>query len=426
MGIGGASAIIAGVIAQAQPDLPDVGRPERADSPRTLGVILLSRIALNLQFRVVYPFLPAISRGLGIPLETAGLLLAVRSLVSMGSPLYGALADRRGRRPVMLAGLVALIAGAMAVGIAPGLGVALAAFALLGFSKAAYDPAAQAYLGDAVPYERRGRVLGIIELSWSLSWFIGVPVAGFLIAASGWRSVFWFIAGLGVIALLASWRLCRDCGQGTASIPAARSAVRPWRLPAWFTPRVSFVLCVSFLVILANELVFIVYGVWLETSFGLSVVAVGVASLVISLAELLAETASAGTVDRLGKRRAVFGGLILHLLSYLLLPRLAGTLGGALTGVFLMFLTFEFTVVAIIPLVSELAPEARGTVLALNLAVMALGRVIGALLGPRLWAAGGLAENALVSVGLLGIALLIWWLGVRERAVDSLTFRPDT
>jgi hypothetical protein len=33
-----------------------------------LGVILLSRIALNLQFRIVYPFLPAISRGPGVPL----------------------------------------------------------------------------------------------------------------------------------------------------------------------------------------------------------------------------------------------------------------------------------------------------------------------------------------------------------------------
>ncbi len=426
MGIGSTSAIIAGVIEQAKPDPGDAVRPERADSPRTLGVILLSRIALNLQFRVVYPFLPAISRGLGIPLETAGLLLAVRSLVSMGSPLYGALADRRGRRPLMLAGLVALIAGALLVGVAPGLAVALAAFALLGFSKAAYDPAAQAYLGDAVPYERRGRVLGIIELSWSLSWFIGVPVAGFLIAASGWRSVFWFIAGLGGVALLASWRLCRDCGRGAANRPVARTAPRPWRLPAWFTFRVLLVLAVSFLVILANEFVFIVYGIWLETNFGLTVMALGVASLVISLAELLAETASAGMVDRLGKRRAVLGGLIAHLLSYLLLLRLAGTLGGALTGVFLMFLTFEFTVVAIIPLVSELAPEARGAVLALNLAVMALARVIGALLGPRLWAAGGLATNALMSAGLLGAALLIWWLGVREGAEDPLTARPDT
>jgi predicted MFS family arabinose efflux permease len=88
--------------------------------------------------------------------------------------------------------------------------------------------------------------------------------------------------------------------------------------------------------------------------------------------------------------------------------------------------TFEFSVVAIIPLVSELVPEARGTVLAHNLAVMALGRVIDSLLAPRLWATGGLAANALVSAAMLCVAILIWWLGVREREADTLTFRPDT
>ena len=374
-------------------------------------MILLSRIALNLQFRVVYPFLPAISRGLGVPLETATLLPAIRSLVSMGSPLYGALADRRGRRALMLFGLVTLIVGAVLVGVAPGFGVAMIAFAVLGFSKASYDPAAQAYLGDAVSYERRGRVLGIIELAWSLSWFIGVPVAGFLIAKSGWRSVFWFIAGLGIVALLANWRVCPDCGRGRGRSDRPPLAVGSWKRPAWATPAVLLALIVPFLVILANENVFIVYGAWLETEFGLTVVELGVASLVISFAELLAETASAGLVDRLGKRRAVLGGLLCHFLSYLLLIRLAGTLVGALAGVFFMFLTFEFSVVAIIPLVSELVPEARGTVLALNMAVMAFGRVIGALLAPRLWASSGFGINAWVSAGMLCVAILIWGAG---------------
>jgi MFS family permease len=146
--------------------------------------------------------------------------------VSTASPIYGALADRHGRRVMMLAGLVALVVGAILVGMAPGLAVALVAFALLGFSKASYDPAAQAYLGDAAPYARRGRVLGIIELAWSLSWFIGVPAAGFLIAAAGWRAPFRFIAGLGAAALLATWRLCPECGRGAARQPAVPRTTR--------------------------------------------------------------------------------------------------------------------------------------------------------------------------------------------------------
>ena len=58
-----------------------------------------------------------------MPLETVSLLLAVRSLVSMGSPLYGALADRFGRRTLMLVGLVALVLGAIAVGMASTLAI---------------------------------------------------------------------------------------------------------------------------------------------------------------------------------------------------------------------------------------------------------------------------------------------------------------
>lgn len=382
-----------------------------ADSTRNLLVMLLARVALNLQFRVVYPFLPAISRGLGVPLETASLLLTVRSFVGALSPVYGLAADRYGRRPMMLVGLLALVAGAALTAWAPGLGIALLAFTLLGFSKAAYDPAMQAYVGDSVPYERRGRIMSLLELSWSLSWFVGVPIAGFVIARSGWRAPFVLIAGAGALALVALWRLCPHCGR--AASPIERTALLqgfrrvPWR-------RCLPLLAMTWLITLANENVFIVYGDWLEKQFGLAVAALGLASLVISVAELTAEFASAGFVDALGKRRSVIVGLILSIGAYLLLPRLAGSLGLALTGVVLMFLTFEFSIVASIPLISELAPEARGTVMALNVSAASLGRMAGSLSGPRLWAADGLPAVALTSALFALIAALIIWF-MREQ-----------
>ena len=205
---------------------PAVMTTDRPTSRRTLGVILLTRIVLNLQFRIVYPFLPAISRGLGVSLETASLLMTARATVGAISPLFGFLSDRYGRRTLMMSGLIALVAGSLLIGIAPTLGVALVAFVLLGLSKSSYDPAVLAYVGDAVPYARRGRVLGLLELSWALSWLIGVPAAGFLIAAAGWQAPFWIIAGLGVIGLVANSPAARAgrprlspsfalCGGGT-------------------------------------------------------------------------------------------------------------------------------------------------------------------------------------------------------------------
>jgi MFS transporter, DHA1 family, inner membrane transport protein len=384
------------------------GVAPRSGWHRTLAVILLSRFALNLQWRIVYPFLPAISRGLGVPLETASLLLTVRALAGMTSPIFGILADRRGRWASMIGGLAALALGAAFVSVAPSFSLVLGAFALLGLSKASYDPGLQAYIGDAVPYEERGRVMGILELPWSLAWLIGVPVAGLLIARIGWRAPFWVITGLALLSLVATWLAftpylrAPDVQRPSSRIQLTRSAM--------------MALLVSSLLTAANENIFVVYGVWMESQFGLAIAALGLASMIIAVAELAAEASSAGLVDRLGKRRAVLRGLALGVVAYLLLPPLARSLGGALLGITLVVLTFEFAIVSMLPLVSELAPGARGTLLAVNVAAMSFGRMVGSLSGPRLWSQWGLSANAVVSAGMVLVALLILGMGVREKS----------
>ncbi|HEX9116428.1 MAG TPA: MFS transporter, partial [Anaerolineae bacterium] len=163
--------------------------------------------------------------------------------------------------------------------------------------------------------------------------------------------------------------------------------------------------------------VFVVYGAWLEDRFGLSVTSLGLASIVIALAEFTAESGAAGLVDRIGKRRAVAGGILLSAAAYLLLPHAAGGLAGALAGMCLVFLAFEFAIVATLPLVSELAPGARATVLALNVAAMSFGRVVASVSGPRLWLAGGLLLNTGVSAVLALAAALILIFAVKESPV---------
>lgn len=173
------------------------------------------------------------------------------------------------------------------------------------------------------------------------------------------------------------------------------------------------------LMALANENIGIIYGAWLETQFGLTVAALGVASLVISAAELLGEGLTAWLVDRLGKQRTILAGLLLNVAAYLAFPHLTGTLAGGLTGLFLVFLTFEFTIVATIPFISELAPQARGTVMALFVTAAALGRMISSLIAPRLWAAGGLQVNARVSAAVVAVAVIILWSGAAEHGRTS-------
>jgi MFS transporter, DHA1 family, inner membrane transport protein len=391
---------------------------------KSFGVVLLSRLALNMQMRVIYPFLPAISRALGVPLQTTSLLLTARAVANLSSPLYGALSDRFGRRALMIAGMLILIAGTAGVFLAPTFTFVLGAVAFLSLSKAVYDPAVLAYLGDTIPYERRGRMMGILALMWPSSWAIGVPVAGYLITSFGWRSPFIFIGLLGVAGLALTWffpAVGRSAQPAKAAqVNSGQGSQGPKSVWAGFSfssiPRPAWMaLIVTMLILLASENVYIVYGAWLEKQFGLSVAAIGVASLVICLAEFSAESVSTGWVDRIGKRRAVMYGLLLNAAAFVLLPQIAVNLTGALVGLFLVYLTYDFSVVSTLPLITELAPGARGTMMALNVAAMAVGRLISSLVAVRLWNAGGLIANTLVSSALVVVAWLILASAIRER-----------
>ena len=71
---------------------------------------------------------------------------------------------------------------------------------------------------------------------------------------------------------------------------------------------------------------------------------------------------------------------------------------GALVGLFLFYITFEYVMVSHIPLMTELVPSARATLLSFNLAGHSLGRMIGALLATFIYQRFGFLPIALLAV----------------------------
>jgi predicted MFS family arabinose efflux permease len=168
----------------------------------------------------------------------------------------------------------------------------------------------------------------------------------------------------------------------------------------------------AFWISVANDNLFVVYGAWLEKQFNLSIVALGLGTSVIGVAELAGESLTAALADRLGLKRSVIGGMAACLICYGILPYLGQTLGMALTGLFIIFLTFEFTIVTSLSLFTELIPTSRATMMASYLASAGVGRVVGALIGGPIWLAGGIYATALVSAAISAVALisLVWGL----------------
>lgn len=352
-------------------------------------------------YRMVYPFLSVFGRGLGVDVPSMALAVTVRSLSGMLAPFLAVVADSRGRKLGMLLGVGFFIAGTGIVVLWPTYPVFVLALVLTIMSKYVFDPAMQAYLGDRVAYQSRGRVLAITEYGWSLSLIVGIPLVGFLIARRGWMAPFTLLALLGLLALLLlAWMLPKDPKPDTEN-PVFWSNLRA--ILTYGPALLALVL--SFFMDVANEVVNLVFGVWMEDAFALKIAALGAASAVIGFSELGGESLSVWLTDFLGKTAAVGVGLVLNCFAALALPFLGSSLPGALVGLFFFYLTFEFTIVSSIPLVTEIMPSARATLVAVNVVGLSLGRAVGALLATQLYAWGkvfpflpDLLANALVAL----------------------------
>jgi len=112
--------------------------------------------------------------------------------------------------------------------------------------------------------------------------------------------------------------------------------------------------------------------------------------------------------DRLGKQRSVLVGLLGLAASLAALPWLSRLgLAAALCGVALMMLTFEFGLVSLLPLATELAPDARATLFSLNITALSLGRILGAFIGGWLWRWQSIALHAGVGGACALVAALL-------------------
>ena len=361
-----------------------------------LLAVLVARTAVNGAHRIVYPFLPEIARGLGVSLGVMGGLLALRSTAGLAAPLVPRLAESLGRRTLMLVAVAGTVLGCLLLASASGVAMAAAGLLTAGLAKPLFDIPMQGWFGARVPYARRGRVLGVTELTWALSLLLALP-AGFLIAATSWRTPFLLIAVLAAVGAGVVTRLIR----GDRPATTVRSPLR-------MTGSAVGILGVVVLFRLAAELLFVVYGTWLEADFGLSVAAIGVFTLVVVAAELVGEGTVAAVADRVGLKRSVLVGLLGSALVYASLGFVGRSLPAAVLAVIGWFMLFEITVVATIPFVTGLAGDSRERLLSLVAAVSVLAGGAAALMAPQLFAVGGMGLCGLVAAGcaLTGAALL--------------------
>lgn len=169
-----------------------------------LAVCCLSMFLVGLDTTIVNVGLPAIGRGLGIGTHSLEWTVDAYTLVLAGLLISsGAMADRFGRRRVFRTGLAVFGAASLACAAAPSVEVLVAARAVQGVGASMLSPVALAIVVNAMPDPKeRAQAIGVWASVFGLSMAAGPVTGGALVAAFGWRSLFWINAPVIVAALV--------------------------------------------------------------------------------------------------------------------------------------------------------------------------------------------------------------------------------
>jgi len=140
---------------------------------------------------------------LGIPAGTMGIVNAVNPIIQiLGMLLFGRLADRIGRKPIFSLGfgLSALVPVVYALSQS-GWEIALG-YMTLGIAFSSLYTGSAAYIGDRIPAENQGAMLGLFGSSRGLGGVLGPLIAGAITPITGFKGMFLAMAGIGTLGFL--------------------------------------------------------------------------------------------------------------------------------------------------------------------------------------------------------------------------------
>ncbi|WP_171109516.1 MULTISPECIES: MFS transporter [Streptomyces] len=181
--------------------------PVRTRLSPLLRLLILTQLAFNIGFFAVLPFLAEhLGQAIGMAGWLVGFVLGLRTFSQQGLFVVGgALADRYGIRPVVLAGCALRIVGFVWLGYAERTWAVIGAVLLIGFAAALFSPAVESEVArQAVLWEEesggsRTRVLALFTVAGQAGAFVG-PLLGALLLAVDFRTA--CLAGAGVFVLV--------------------------------------------------------------------------------------------------------------------------------------------------------------------------------------------------------------------------------
>jgi DHA1 family tetracycline resistance protein-like MFS transporter len=184
-----------------------MSRQEFAKLAILFAILVIDVFGIGLMLPVVPGLVRELTGGdIASAASTYGWLIALYSLMQfLFGPAMGALSDRFGRRPVLLASMAGLGVDYLLLAVAPSIWI-VAVARIIGGAMGASISTASAYIADITPPERRAQSFGFIGVAFGIGFITG-PLAGGFLAEYGIRVPFYGAAIVSFLALIGAWFL---------------------------------------------------------------------------------------------------------------------------------------------------------------------------------------------------------------------------
>jgi MFS family permease len=401
------------------------------NNSRTIWRIVAILGLAQLSFATILPLLPLyLTERLGASVKLVGLVVATFALTeTFCKTAWGGIADRWGRKPVMVIGLAlsALAPLVMAVLRAPALFVPLRL--VDGMGSAALWPSSAAAVADATTEDRRATGMAMLNMAFlgglALGPSLGLFVAGF---AGDARAGFYLASALMLAAAaIAVVAFPRD--PGAAHGDPAGSPYHAEARPAYFSaiaqsfrtaPTLFLLYFIAFVQMFGIGLLVPIAAIYAKQIVGLTEHAIGVLFLAVTVSVALATLPAGRMADRLGRDRLVIAGMVLGALGMWIIP-FSRHLTWLIAAGVLLGGSYALVIPAWLALVTDLAPPGRlGLAVGASETVQGLGLVLGPLLGGLLWDGLGPQAPFLASAAALTAGAGLAAAALQRRRVRAL------
>jgi DHA1 family multidrug resistance protein-like MFS transporter len=352
-----------------------------ANNRKNIIILSFTLVVVMLGFGMVIPIFPFYIEKLGAGGSELGLLVATAAFLEfLCAPLWGAISDRAGRKPVLMIGLVGYAVSLVLFGLSTRLWMLFASRALSGLLSAATYPTALAYIGDTTSEEDRGSGMGWLGAAMGLGVILG-PAVGGLLGGESLSLPFFIAAALSALALLLVAILLPE------SLPVEARHSGEWKVPtvnlgqmwrALFSP-IGILLFMIWLVSFGLANFEAVFGLYAALKFNYGPERVGAILSVIGIVTTVGKGVFTGPLTkRWGEALVIKASLLAGSLGFIVLL-LANSYATVLlaTGVFILSKTLLRP--AVLSLTSKRATVGQGVAMGLSNSFMSLGRIVGPL-----------------------------------------------